>query len=114
MSWDTAQNASAALADGQCGLSDGSVAEDWSLPTIEEWEATIKSGCTPSLSNTAGTGCHVEGDPFSGVQSDNYWSSATIATPPNRAWVMPLGHGGVTDTDFLTVTNFVWPVRGGN
>ncbi len=37
--WSEAMQAAAALADGQCSLTDGSVAGDWRLPTKDEWEA---------------------------------------------------------------------------
>jgi len=31
----------AKLANGQCDLSDGSKADDWRLPTEEEWEKAV-------------------------------------------------------------------------
>ncbi|HEU5180317.1 MAG TPA: hypothetical protein VFW45_05975 [Candidatus Polarisedimenticolia bacterium] len=37
--WADANIKAAALANGQCGLADGSKAGDWRLPTVEEWEA---------------------------------------------------------------------------
>ena len=49
---------------------------------------------------------------FSGVQSNNYWSSTTNATNPNNAWNVNLNNGN-TNNNNKTNTNFVWPVRGG-
>ena len=61
-SWGNAMSAAGTLAEGQCGLTDGSVAGDWRLPTIEEWKAFIAGVypnnlyTNPDLCNTAGTG----------------------------------------------------------
>ena len=49
---------------------------------------------------------------FSGVQSNNYWSSTTNATNPNNAWNVNLDNGNVNN-DNKDNNNFVWPVRGG-
>ena len=115
------------LATGACGLTDGSFAGDWRLPTIEEWETTIAQavalGCTfsgagdpPSLTDTAGTACfdteamvdHV----FSGVQASLYWSSAALASSPGVAQSVSLFFGS-TFVGTKSSTAFVWPVRGG-
>ena len=63
-----ANTMAAGLADGQCGLSDGSFAGDWRLATEAEWQATVARavalGCTnvgasdpPSLTDTAMRSC---------------------------------------------------------
>ena len=49
---------------------------------------------------------------FTGVQSNNYWSSSTDATNPTNAWNANLNNGNVNTND-KTNTNLVWPVRGG-
>ena len=49
---------------------------------------------------------------FSGVQTNNYWSSSTLATNPDNAHNVNLNNGNTND-DTKTNTNFVWPVRGG-
>ena len=49
---------------------------------------------------------------FSGVQSNNYWSSTTDATNPANAWNANLNNGNV-DTNDKNNDDFVWPVRGG-
>ncbi|EDN70927.1 protein containing DUF1566 [Beggiatoa sp. PS] len=110
--WETAMQSAAQLADGQRGLSDGSKTGDWRLPTIEEWEAMIdKKYSSPVLSNAAGTDKWKEGDAFSGVQADGYWSSTTCASLAVLAWRVDL-NGGVTSYG-KTGTFYVWPVRGG-
>ena len=75
--WEDAIEIAAELAHGQCGLSDGSKAGDWRLPTKYEWEAMVDEKYeVPALSNAAGTNQWQEGDAFSGVQqTDSYWSS---------------------------------------
>jgi hypothetical protein len=68
--WKTAMQLAAKLADGQCGLSDGSKPGDWRLPTKDEWKAMVDTEYKrPVLSNAAGTGQWKEGDAFSGVQT---------------------------------------------
>ena len=49
---------------------------------------------------------------FSGVQSNNYWSSTTNANNPDNAWNVNLNNGNVNNNN-KTNTNYVWPVRGG-
>ena len=121
-SWAAANEAAAVLADGQCGLSDGSSAGDWRLPTKEEWEATIAQavalGCTvdkaPSLTNTAGSDCYNLGpQPFANVQSNFYWSSTTDRFGVNgtsSAWGVNLGTGIVYGS-YKPGYHYVWPVR---
>ena len=116
--WQQALDAANTLASGRCGLSDGSRAGDWRVPNVKELQSLIDFGFSfPPLSNAAGTGqCTATDCAFSGVQSDNYWSSTTLLDVPGRAWIVDLGFGStpllglkVIDTFFL-----VWPVRGGN
>ncbi|MEK8020952.1 MAG: DUF1566 domain-containing protein [Candidatus Parabeggiatoa sp.] len=114
--WETAMQSATNLADGQCGLGDGSRAGMWRLPTKEEWKAMIdeKYGIAwkrPALSNAAGTGPWKEDDAFSGVQL-YYWSSTPFANDSNFAWFVYFDDGFVYhDTKYKP--NYVWPLRGG-
>lgn len=119
-----ANNAAAGLADGQCGLTDGSSAGDWRLPTKAEWEATIAravalgckfggAGSPPSLTNDPGTDCLSAGPTsFAGVQYF-YGSSGTLEDFPSFAWFANLYNVfvGIASKDDGTL---VWPVRGGH
>jgi primosomal protein N'' len=112
MNWEEAKQWAAKLADGQCGLSDGSKAGDWRLPTKEELEAMVdKRYKNPVLSNAAETGQWKEGDAFQGVESSRYWSSTSKET--SSAWFVGLYDGSVGYYD-KTNTNYVWAVRGGH
>jgi hypothetical protein len=118
--YTAANQAAAALADGQCGLTDGSSAGDWRLPTKAEWEATVAGavafGCvSPPLTNDVGTACLSVGPTsFAGVQSFAYRSSsAADGTIPHLAWTVGFTHGNVF-LDAKGVNNPVWPVRGGH
>ena len=115
--WATALSDCNTLAHGSCGLMDGSVAGDWRLPNIKELYSLIHLGVSdPVLPNTAGTGKWTEGAPFSGVQSNYYWSSTTYATPSSAAgyaWGVSLGFGSVFSGDKDEDSYYVWPVRGG-
>jgi len=112
--WKTAMQSADNLADGQCGLRDGSKSGDWRLPTLDEWEAMVdKKYKSPALYNVAGTSQWKNGDAFWGVQTDSYWSSTTDAVGTNDAWYVYLFDG---DVDYYnkTSTYYVWPVRGGH
>ena len=122
-----ANRAAARLAAGQCGLTDGSSAGDWRLPTKAEWQATIARavalGCylvapnfnPPSLTNDAGTGCFSTGPTsFTGLRSYVYWSSNAIEDNPSAAWFVSLSAGNVNDGFSKGFFNDVWPVRGGH
>jgi hypothetical protein len=111
--WQDAMDTAASLADGQCGLTDGSVAGDWRLPTGEEWEALFDTNYYgPALSNAAGTGQWSEGDAFNNVQSRFYWSSTTWAATGNTSLGVRLSNG--LQSSYEKDNSFyVWPVRGG-
>jgi len=82
------------LADGSCGLTDGSSAGDWRLPNIKQLSGLIHFGFQNlSLPNTAGTGKWSEGDPFTDVQTFYYYSSTTHAGAVNTAWTVYFGTG---------------------
>jgi len=135
--WFSASAAAAALADGQCGLTDGSKPGDWRLPTKAEWEATIARalalGCPGqteprvALTDRTGLNCFADDpDPvFSGMtepapgESPPYyslfWSSTADEVTPSDAWSMFLrptvGLFGVFKDD--SNGHSVWPVRVG-
>jgi hypothetical protein len=112
--WQDAMDTAASLADGQCGLTDGSVAGDWRLPTKEEWEALFDTNYHgPALSNAAGTGQWSEGDAFNNVQSYYYWSSTPYESSTDYAWRVNLSNGYVS-YGYKPGSGYVWPVRGGN
>ena len=112
---------SAAAAD-DCGLSDGSSAGEWRLPSIEEWEAMVAGasalGCFPKITNDAGDGCWDEdcvtagACSFSGVVSSFYWSASTRVADPTLAWLMNLTSGTLSN-DFKVNDRYIWPVRAG-
>ena len=107
-----------------CNLSDGSRAGDWRMPNILELESVrVIAYLSPVLSNDAGTGKWINGDPgssFTYVKTANsYWSSTSFAPDTTYAWHMNMGNGTIDKTNKLrevgTVFNwlYVWPVRGG-
>lgn len=115
MNWNNAMAEAADLADGQCGLADGSKAEDWRLPTKAEWEALVdRSYSSPALSNAAGTGQWSQGDAFNNVQSILYWSSTTHADYSTDAWLVDMSSGIVPNTSKGYSNGYVWPVRPDN
>ena len=90
---------------------------DWRLPTIQELQSLVHyTYVSPAMSNAAGTEKWNTGtsgdDAFSGVQTNNYWSSTTSANNTSNAWYVDLGYG-IVDDDGKTTTYYIWPVRGG-
>ena len=120
--WPTALQATAALKDGLCGLSDGSETGDWRLPTPAEWEATLawaRDGLTctgasaPTWTNDAGSACITSpSTSFTGVSAVPYWSSAIDASLTGFADVGNLSTGSTTGQVAKFGNAGIWPVRG--
>jgi hypothetical protein len=127
--WAAANQAAAALQDGQCGLTDRSKPGDWRLPTNAEWIATVDAArnhpllaCgVPALTNDEGSACFRDGSGSSFlnvVPNGGYWSSTTYARSGgllpdgSKAGVMPISNGfllSFVDKGCCPVR--VWPVR---
>ena len=111
LTWKEAMDACAALESGQHGLTDGSKVSDWRLPERLELESLLDLRfCDPALSNAAGTAKWSDGDAFSGVQSNNYWSSTSSVYGTSIAWAVYLSYGTVS-AHVKANTLYVWPVR---
>ena len=79
---------------------------DWRLPNFKELLSLIDFSRSAFLLPT--------GNPFTGVQSDKYWSSTTFKASAGGAWTVNLGSGQVYPWEDKIGTNYyVWPVRGG-
>lgn len=118
--WRTAEGYARSLAGGQCGLTDGSAAGDWRLPTVSEWEAFIEPTRfqNPALSNAAGDDQWSEGDAFTNVEYDfqsKYWSSThTYVTDTVISGSFIKLYYGTIGSEWEGYENYAWPVRNGN
>jgi hypothetical protein len=116
LTWDEAMTATAGLADGQCGLTDGSATGDWRLPERDALLSLINKGYKyPVLiSNVVGKDQGMAGDSFSGVQPGPYWSATTLANYPDAVWLVYLGlYYDSVGYESKTRLHYVWPVRDG-
>ncbi|UCD71271.1 MAG: DUF1566 domain-containing protein [Syntrophobacterales bacterium] len=92
------------LADGSCGLSDGSKAGDWRLPSLRELQNLIDyRRSNPALP---------AGHPFTGVESAWCWSSTIHPNRPTFSWYVVFATGTVSNADKRHDYE-VWCVRGG-
>jgi hypothetical protein len=112
--WDQALADCNGLKNGECGLTDGSVAGDWRLPNLFELESLRDMAYNnPALSNAAGTGQWAAGDPFNNVQSDLIlWSSTTYVFNTENAWTVFMQNGSVSINGKFGF-DYVWPTRRG-
>ncbi|WP_069472838.1 Lcl C-terminal domain-containing protein [Candidatus Marithrix sp. Canyon 246] len=87
---------------------------DWRLPTIQELASLVHYGYyNPAISNFAGDSQWQTGViGFSGVQTNDYWSSSTSANYTTFAWYLYLFNGNVYSS-IKADAHYVWPVRGG-
>jgi hypothetical protein len=109
--WPEAMDAVQQLATGYCGLTDGSMAKDWRLPTINELLSLVhRDYVNPALSNAAGTDQWSSNDPFSTVWSVHYWTSTTTARDPGYAWSVNLNFGNSWSFS-KAEQHYIWPVR---
>ena len=102
--WDHATQTTWAgnLADGQCGLTDGSTAGQWRLPTVTELQDLIDySRSSPALP---------VGHPFTGVASDYYWTSTDYAPITAGAWGVYVNDGDVNAGSTSNALS-AWAVR---
>jgi hypothetical protein len=105
VTWANALSDCNLLASGSCGLTDSSSAGYWRLPNVKELLSLIDyDNYNPALPT---------GHPFTGVQSDFYWSATTSAHSSIDAWAVHMDYGNM-DNGYKDSPLYVWPVRGGN
>lgn len=106
--WSTALTSAKTLATNICGLTDGSSAGQWRLPSIIELESLWheEPGNPPNKWLING---------FTAVQQgyqDYYWSASTNTGSTGNAWSVNMSMGLVA-SHAKSGSYYVWPVRGG-
>jgi len=84
---------------GLCGY------HTWRLPNVNELESLVNA-------EQANAATWLNGQGFTNVQSDYYWSSTTFAYVTGSAWYVDIW-GGHVGSDDKSVDFYVWPVRAG-
>jgi len=79
---------------------------DWRLPNLNE----LRSLYDP---NAESNPTLPDGNPFTEVQVEEYWSSTTYESNPNNAWDLYMNDGYV-EFQNKGASYYVWPVRGGD
>ena len=104
MKWQNAMDAAAMLANGKCGLTDGSSVGQWRLPS---------NPSEGSFNGELEVLYYAKYDTtFTGVQIDTYWSRTTSSKFSTYAWTGNLFNGDVRWHGKADIDNYVWPVRG--
>jgi hypothetical protein len=85
---------------GTCGHS------DWRLPNVNELGSLVNAEQTNGADWLNGQG-------FTNVQTNWYWSSSTDHSYANDAWVVSMWRGYVRADDKSGSNFYVWPVRAG-
>ena len=104
--WSEALSDCIGLGDGQCGLTDGSQAGGWRLPSVKELQSLVDYGNnSPALP---------AGHFFTNIDSLNlYWSSTTLNGSAAHVWCVGMIGGNVFSVG-KGEYGYVWPVRGGH
>lgn len=94
--WFAALDTANGCANGQAGLTDGSVAGAWRLPNTRELESLVdRSVHSPALPL---------GHPFTNVQPGSYWTSTIKASGDHLAWALNISDGSM-DSFPKAITN---------
>ena len=116
-SWVGAGTYCANLASGTAGLTDGSTAGQWRLPTVQELEGIgtdpPTTYCLDGRCSSPSVTWTMPGSPFTNVQSDYYWSSTSYAYYTGVAWFVDMYYGVVYNGSKAHSYYYVWPVRAG-
>ena len=100
--WDSAYSFANYLASGQCGLSDGTVAGQWHMPSYDEYWTLIGAGYNSTTLNIMG---------FSNVKSNPYWSSDGPGIN-GYAYAVNMGDGYTSEYGVTMYASLsVWAVR---
>lgn len=101
--WEAAVTWTAGLANGSCGLSDGSTAGQWRLPTVKEFQSLLDY-------NQIGIPLPA-GHPFVTTGPWIFWTSDEVVMNPATAWAVTLALGDNRVIDKTTAGLFAWAVR---
>lgn len=105
ITFDQALSEAGTLAEGACGLTDGSAPGDWRVPNVRELASLVDYGeLDPALP---------PGHPFTQVQLDFYHASTSYRGATQNTWNLYLPTGEDRNRSKNSSTAHLWPVREG-
>jgi len=110
--WNDALYEISSLADGICGLTDGSQAGDWRMPSVSEMQGLITNPPTTWVYYDQIVGYRKPGAPFTYSKTGEYWTSTEAFWDSNMAYKVRL-RDGTTNAIVKHAGReiYVWPVR---
>jgi len=109
--WADAMAYCSSLASGMAGLTDGSVAGGWRLPSKQELQGIGTDPPATWFERYPPVAWTMPGAPFTGVQAYAYWSSTMSDGLYNGCWELHMDNG-FTYEAINSYAMCVWPVRG--
>ncbi|MBD3307186.1 DUF1566 domain-containing protein [candidate division KSB3 bacterium] len=109
LNWADAKTWAAALNSGECGLTDGSAAGAWRVPTRQELESVLNltDSTRPIVDTTKFNNVQAPG----GLTSGFYWTSTTYEPDTTYAWNVSVDFGYVNAAVKTLGSYYAWAVR---
>lgn len=114
VTWQNAIDFCLQLENGQCGLSDGSIAGEWRLPNVRELHSLFNFQLfSLAIPNTSGLGQWSHGDPFDNLVSEYFWTSTSDADAPTVSAFTEHSYNGLIYLHDKSGNQFyAWAVKG--
>lgn len=110
VNWGIALSSANNLANGSCGLTDGSSPGQWRLPNIMELQSLVDFGRSAPALPADYTFINLQ---YTSDQTSDFWSSTSSLYNKSYAWMIDFYYGARSYVAKNGSYYYVWPVRGG-